>query len=399
MKDNSVEETDPNPAKWADSWFKDRYAELMTPKAYVKAITDGLKVIAKTFVWEGEWLLKDKTLRIPQGSRLFVTKPKGRSDQARFEAQQALIAEHGLDKVYKIAWVDGEKLQQIAMKYGMTAADKLVKQRLAASAVRAAAKSVLSARKDVEGVADATKFYSMLMKGLKYGSLPITEGEDEKGKPVAVLEMKNVGVGPRFKNLKIVVSEQGEFYYDPDAEMIHIGSHVRPFTTDANVITKLLTHNKKALIHEFGHHVDRHSPALKYDKASKSYAGPSDPVVYYNHPLEMNSYFRQGAAEVAEKFASAFADLDSDTGEGKPGSNEHQVAVWNLYDLGKMTFKQFELSWRAGVQFGTWSHHLTQQNKRRFLSRIYELYDRLVTKARQTFAQLKKRGDPVALMM
>jgi hypothetical protein len=121
-----------NPADW-DEWARDRFSPLLDLKAYEKAITDALLVIAKTFVWEGEWLLKDKTLRIPPGARLFITKPKSPYDQERFKAQQALIAEHGLDKVYKIAWVDGEKLQQIAMKYGMTAADKLVKQRLPAS--------------------------------------------------------------------------------------------------------------------------------------------------------------------------------------------------------------------------------------------------------------------------
>ena len=120
-----------DPAAW-DEWARDRYAPMVDLGTYEKAITDALHVIAKTFVWEGEWLLKDKTLRIPPGARLFITKPKSPYDQARFKAQQALITEHGLDKVYKIVWVDGEKLQQTAMKYGMTAADKLVKQRLPA---------------------------------------------------------------------------------------------------------------------------------------------------------------------------------------------------------------------------------------------------------------------------
>lgn len=126
-----------DPAAW-DEWARDRYTPLLDLKNYEKAIRDALRVIAETFAWEGEWLLKDKTLRIPEGARLFITKPKSPYDQARFKEQQAMIAEHGLDKVYKIVWVDGEKLQQYAMKHGMTAADKLVKQRLVASFTNAA---------------------------------------------------------------------------------------------------------------------------------------------------------------------------------------------------------------------------------------------------------------------
>jgi hypothetical protein len=54
---------------------------------------------------EGEWRLKDTTLRIPLGSKLFLT--KGSLDQ------EIAVAEYELDRYYRIFWINQERWDAI----------------------------------------------------------------------------------------------------------------------------------------------------------------------------------------------------------------------------------------------------------------------------------------------
>jgi hypothetical protein len=111
--------------KWLDEAevqeMRNRYAEALDLKNLSTLVKAALTVIGKDFVWEGEWILKDKNLRIPNGSRLVLIRGKPQQEEA--------VKQYGLDKHYKILWADSKKLDQASMKLGMEAAQKLTNKK------------------------------------------------------------------------------------------------------------------------------------------------------------------------------------------------------------------------------------------------------------------------------
>jgi hypothetical protein len=102
---------------------KDRYDPLLDFENYFKAIRSGLSNLGKGFVWEGEWLVADKTLHIPAGSRLVILDKKPNSDKAK-----KLIEEHNLDKRYRIQYADPAKMERATHWLGRHA-EKATKER------------------------------------------------------------------------------------------------------------------------------------------------------------------------------------------------------------------------------------------------------------------------------
>lgn len=114
-----------DPSTW-DEWLQRRYASAMTIDGYVQALLAGLKVIGKTFVWEGEWVVKNKTLHIPDGSRLVLAAEEG----PRLDKQRAFIAEHGLADVYPVTVAKADRLHHATIHLLNPSAARLTKQRM-----------------------------------------------------------------------------------------------------------------------------------------------------------------------------------------------------------------------------------------------------------------------------
>ena len=106
-----------------EEFVKDRYDPLLDFENYFKAVRSGLSNLGKGFVWEGEWLVADKTLHIPAGSRLVILDKKPNSDKAK-----KLIEEHNLDKRYRIQYADPAKMERATHWLGRHA-EKATKER------------------------------------------------------------------------------------------------------------------------------------------------------------------------------------------------------------------------------------------------------------------------------
>ena len=107
--------------EWSsEEWINERYQPLLNIENYVKAIRSGLRGLGKTFVWEGEWLVADKTLRIPEGSRLIIL-------NKRPEASK-MVEDYGLDQRYRVQYADQKKMEQATYHLGRYA-DKATKER------------------------------------------------------------------------------------------------------------------------------------------------------------------------------------------------------------------------------------------------------------------------------
>lgn len=106
-----------------EKWLEERFGPFTDVDQYVEATRLGLLTFGKDFVWEGEWIVKDKTLNIPQGSKLYILKTGPRSQEAK-----AIVDQHELDKKYKVFYVDEAKMNKASHGLGEKA-DKLVSER------------------------------------------------------------------------------------------------------------------------------------------------------------------------------------------------------------------------------------------------------------------------------
>jgi hypothetical protein len=105
--------------EWATpEWLDERYGPMLDLTSYEHAIRRGLHVLAKLFVWEGEWLVNDKTLKVPKGSRLvLIDSPNTR---AFVEAEKP---------PYKLQWAKKNLMEKAGWSLGEKA-KALTKERL-----------------------------------------------------------------------------------------------------------------------------------------------------------------------------------------------------------------------------------------------------------------------------
>lgn len=150
------------------------------------------------------------------------------------------------------------------------------------------------------------------------------------------------------------------------------------------------------IIHELTHHVDSIRFPEGFAAANESYPEEPDGERYFNHALELNAYFIQALADITEQIEETLSEIDADD----PDSGSHQAAVWKLHDwMGenddfRKFRKRFWRSLRRQVK-----ENLTEKNKRRFDSRLYDTWDKLRDEANQVWADLVAREDPMAEAM
>lgn len=138
-------------AVWMKSQVDQKYSKrqkipFITVEEYRKYLDQAAEYIGKIYKTEGEWILKDKILRVPQGSTLMILIPdipkdvyeawKKRNEDGsmknvwaflghkekleKFEAILHVIKEYGLDSKYKIKLVNHNKLDQGKRAYNST---------------------------------------------------------------------------------------------------------------------------------------------------------------------------------------------------------------------------------------------------------------------------------------
>ena len=119
--------------------------------AWERAIRKGLKSIGNTFADEGEWLVKDKKLKIPSGSTLFVPKDEAVTptlwdkEPVKNDRFDQMIKKYDLDKRYKVQRIDKAKFDKARSLY-LTSPKKVAASiSVAASALLAAHKAVAEA--------------------------------------------------------------------------------------------------------------------------------------------------------------------------------------------------------------------------------------------------------------
>lgn len=133
---------------WSAMNFNDEVAAKLSPSDFVGPIEATFDRIAKVYKSEGEWIVKDKTLKIPSGTRLLVGVPKHpskftdeqmkliRSNEKIYELDWddayamkemrqmlELIEKYNLERRYKIKWVDMRSFETIQSK--LLAKDRL----------------------------------------------------------------------------------------------------------------------------------------------------------------------------------------------------------------------------------------------------------------------------------
>jgi hypothetical protein len=118
-----VEEAMQRNAELGEDFVQERYGPLLDPDNYLKAVNAGLLAFGRSFIWEGEWLVNNKTLRIPDGSRLFVMKEGSLAESAK----QA-IEQYQLDDRYPVRYVDASKMERAGYALGQHA-EQLTKER------------------------------------------------------------------------------------------------------------------------------------------------------------------------------------------------------------------------------------------------------------------------------
>ena len=75
---------------------------------WLKFVTGGLVRAGEVYGDEGEWLVKDKKLKVPKGSALYVTKGK---------LYDGIIDEYDLDRHYKIKRIDHAKMEKAKVQW------------------------------------------------------------------------------------------------------------------------------------------------------------------------------------------------------------------------------------------------------------------------------------------
>jgi hypothetical protein len=153
---------------------------------------------------------------------------------------------------------------------------------------------------------------------------------------------------------------------------------------------------RSPIIHELTHHVDSIRFPEGFAAANESYPEEPDGERYFNHALELNAYFIQALADITEQIEETLSEIDADD----PDSGSHQAAVWELHDWMEENddFRKFrERFWRSLRR--QVKENLTEKNKRRFDSRLYDTWDKLRDEANQVWADLVTREDPMVEML
>lgn len=126
---------------WSAMNFDVKVATKLSPSDFIAPIEASFDRITKIYKSEGEWLVKDKALKIPAGTRLLIGVPKHPNkftdEQMKFiqsdeeiyeldwddayamkELRQAIemVEKHNLDKRYKVKWVDMRSFETIQSK-------------------------------------------------------------------------------------------------------------------------------------------------------------------------------------------------------------------------------------------------------------------------------------------
>jgi hypothetical protein len=110
-------------ASLGEDFVQERYGPLLDPDNYLKAVNAGLLAFGRSFIWEGEWLVNNKMLRIPDGSRLFVMKEGALAEQAKQTIEQYQLADR-----YPVRYVDASKMERAGYALGQHA-EQLTKER------------------------------------------------------------------------------------------------------------------------------------------------------------------------------------------------------------------------------------------------------------------------------
>jgi hypothetical protein len=118
-----VEEAMQRNAELGEDFVQERYGPLLDPDNYLKAVQAGLLAFGRSFIWEGEWLVNNKTLRIPDGSRLFVMKEGALAESAKQTIEQYQLADR-----YPVRYVDASKMERAGYALGQHA-EQLTKER------------------------------------------------------------------------------------------------------------------------------------------------------------------------------------------------------------------------------------------------------------------------------
>jgi hypothetical protein len=94
-------------------WARKTWNEIPVGE-WQRAVLDGLRYVGEVYRSEGEWLVKDRTLRVPPGSRLLLKRPPETwpSTRARDDAVETLVAQHGLDRKYKVQYMSDARFGQ-----------------------------------------------------------------------------------------------------------------------------------------------------------------------------------------------------------------------------------------------------------------------------------------------
>lgn len=209
----------------------------------------------------------------------------------------------------------------------------------------------------------------------------------------AVVEASDFGDGPLYQRLTFLVGVGSGIYYDASRQVVFVGVPVLdPSSGEAQAKRTLLSVPLRSpLLHELTHHVDARRMRGGWGKAEKNYVDPKeDPEGYFNHPLEMNAYFQQGVAS----YTSDWKDILKDFTPDDPNEDAHAVALMNMMDMEKLSWREFLASVLRVLPSQFWGY-LTQENKRRFTKRVYDLYDEIVGGSQRRLRDLRRKHDPI----
>jgi hypothetical protein len=270
----------------------------------------------------------------------------------------------------------------------------------AADALRAAADSILVARKtDEQSMEKAIKFYSIIQEAMKHPDIEsVVQVTPRKG---IRLPMRAVTDDPELRNLTLVVHQGPDtFFRDKGLEIVLSAppwgfSAAEPKKSFVRAVSSAMT--KNPLVHELVHFVD-FMRIKGWDKAVSNYPAPDkDFAKYANHPVEMNAYFQQSIADFVKDYKSVTEKIEDDTGPENDGSSDHQTAVWRLMDTAYEKLPHFMELWQERFKPNIWKA-LSPENQKKMKARAYQLFDRINSDAKKRLKVLVDRGDPMSTL-
>jgi len=257
--------------------------------------------------------------------------------------------------------------------------------------------------KDEEFRREAVRLYNEIQRILKSGVAQYVQVTVDQGARLPLMKLTD---DPVLKKLTLVAHEGEETFFRPKDTSIVVADVSSIFEQTYNVKLKALDVLKdkavrSSFIHELVHYLD--SERFSMEDAIKSYPTNDEKKekgikTYVNHPIETNAYFHQAVVEYLDKieFDKTVADIEHDTGPDKAGSDKHDWAVWKLLDLKDQSFKNFLSNWRGHYKF--W-HVLSPENQKKLSARLYPVYAKVVSTAKDIIAELRKRKDPMLVEM